>query len=249
MTRILAYVILVVVQKYIILFIILSLVLVLFIKNEQKITSNSEYSLYAGNIGIGESIPIPTPTPDTEAPFVTVTNPINGVSVSGSVTVVAEASDSGGIAKVEFFADSSMIGTSFSAPYSSLWNTTIYQHNSIHLIHARAFDLASNVASSSAVFVTVLDVTPPNVSITNPINGSTVLKNTTVTITANASDVSGINKVEFYVNGVLKCTDSVAGYSCSWKVPKRPNITYTLQTKAFDVVGNTATSTVTVTSR
>src|SRR3990172_6849079 len=92
------------------------------------------------------------------------------------------------------------------------------------------------------------DTTPPSVSVTNPANGSTVPKNSIVTIQASASDVSGINKVEFYVNGILKCTDTTSAYSCNWKVPKRPNITYTLLAKTFDVAGNTSTSTVTVTS-
>lgn len=232
-------------QKYITVavFIFLSLSLILFLKNEPKVVSIPEYSLYAGNVGIGES------PPDTEAPIVNVTNPVNGVSVSGLVTVTAEASDSGGIANVSFFVDGGSIGTDTSAPYSTLWDTTVYAHNSMHTIIANALDLAGNQASSSAVTVTVLDVTSPNVSIINPVNGSTVPKNSTVTITANASDVSGINKVEFYVNGVLKCTDTTFSYSCNWKVPPRKNVPYTVQAKAFDVAGNTNTSTVIVTSK
>lgn len=198
------------------------------------------------SIGIGTTAPVGVG--DTNPPTVTVTNPVNGSSVSGTVKVSAEASDSGGIARVEFFADSSTVGTSFSAPYFSFWNTTVSPHNSTHLIHARAFDLANNVASSSAVFVTVLDVTPPTVTITNP-TLPTVPKNSTVTITANASDISGINQVEFYVNGVLKCTDSTSAYFCNWKVPPRKNVIYTLMAKAFDIAGNTNTSTVTVTSK
>lgn len=193
--------------------------------------------------------PIPTPPPDTQVPVVVVSNPVNGSFVSGLVDVRAEASDSGGVASVSFFVDGLSIGTDFSAPYSALWNTTSYIHNSIHTLVANAIDLAGNQASSSAVTVTVLDITAPAVSITSPSSGSTVPKNTTVTITANASDISGINRVEFYVNGVLACNDTTSSYSCNWKVPKRPNITYTLLAKAYDIAGNTQTHTITVTSR
>ena len=223
---------------------ILTVTVLLFFSSLKVVSSVGQESNPLGNLGIGETAPS-----DTTPPSVSVTNPLDGVSVSGIVNVTADASDSSGIAKVEFYADTDMIGTSSSAPYFSGWDTTVYPHNSLHLVHARAFDLANNVASSSGVFVTVLDITAPSVTITNPANGSTVPKNSIVTIQASASDVSGINKVEFYVNGILKCTDTTSAYSCNWKVPKRPNITYTLLAKTFDVAGNTSTSTVTVTSK
>lgn len=202
------------------------------------------YSFYAGNVGIGESAPS-----DTVPPTVSITNPINGTTVSGLVQVSAEASDSGGIANVGFYVDGNSLGTDTSAPYSVFWDTTIYPHNSVHTLIANALDNSGNQASSSAVTVTVLDITAPSVTITNPLDGSTVPKNSTVTISANATDVSGINKVEFYVNGILNCTDTTYSYSCSWKVPAKPRVLYTLQAKAYDVAGNSSTNTVSVTSK
>lgn len=99
--------------------------------------------------------------------------------------------------------------------------------------------------------ITILppDTIPPTVSITAPANGSNVPRNSTVTITASASDVSGITKVEFRVNGTLKCTDTATPFSCAWIVPNPKNVTYTLQAKAYDSAGNTATSSVQVTSK
>lgn len=214
-----------------------------FLKDEPKIIGRSDVSLFAGNVGIGES------SPDTTPPFVNLTSPTTGSSVSGLVDVRAEASDSGGIASITFFVDTGSIGTDTSAPYSALWDTTVYPHNSQHTILANAFDTSGNQASSSAVFVTVLDITSPSVTITNPLDGSTVPKNSTVTITANASDISGINKVEFYINGVLKCTDTTSAYTCNSRVPPRKNVTYTLQAKGYDIAGNTNTATVTVISK
>lgn len=106
----------------------------------------------------------------------------------------------------------------------------------------------SNVVSKSTTSST--DATPPTTSITSPANGAAVPRNTTITITASASDDTGVTKVEFYVNGSLKCTDTSAAYTCAWKVPRPKDRTYQLQAKAYDAAGNVGTSTiVTVNSR
>lgn len=93
------------------------------------------------------------------------------------------------------------------------------------------------------------DIIPPTVTITSPLNNATVARSKTTTIRANATDASGIAKVEFYVNGSLKCTDATSAYTCAWLVPSPRNVTYTLQAKAYDTKGNTATNSITVTSR
>jgi glucose/arabinose dehydrogenase len=92
------------------------------------------------------------------------------------------------------------------------------------------------------------DNTPPTLSITNPANGSTVGRKSTVTITATASDNVGVNRVEFLVNGGLQCTDTVAPYSCNWRVPSAPNKTYQIQARAVDQAGNSATASIQVTA-
>jgi hypothetical protein len=93
------------------------------------------------------------------------------------------------------------------------------------------------------------DTTPPTVSITNPKNGSTVSKNSSITIQATASDASGISKVEFYVNDSLKCTDTTSNYTCLWNIPPPSNATYTLKAKAYDKRNNSATHSITVQSK
>lgn len=90
------------------------------------------------------------------------------------------------------------------------------------------------------------DTTAPSVSITNPANNALVPRKANVTITANASDNVGVTRVEFLVNGALQCTDTSAPYSCSWRTPAAPNKTFTLQARAFDQAGNSATAAVTV---
>lgn len=92
------------------------------------------------------------------------------------------------------------------------------------------------------------DTTPPGVSITSPVNGAQVNRKSAVTISATASDNSGIAKVEFRVNGTLICTDSAAPYTCTWTVPNSWRSSYTLEAKAYDLAQNTAISRVSVKS-
>jgi len=104
-------------------------------------------------------------------------------------------------------------------------------------------------ATSNTAQLTVVDTTPPVLSITNPAQGSTVVRKSTVTLSAMATDNVGVVRVEFYVKGSLQCTDATVPYNCNWKVPNPPNITYQIQAKAYDQAGNFGSAAVQVTSR
>lgn len=93
------------------------------------------------------------------------------------------------------------------------------------------------------------DTIAPTVSITNPANGATVPRRTTITITATASDNVGVTRVEFLVEGNLQCTDTSAPYSCNWRVPNTPNKSYQLSARAFDAAGNAGMASIQVTAR
>ncbi|HKS22282.1 MAG TPA: Ig-like domain-containing protein [Thermoanaerobaculia bacterium] len=90
------------------------------------------------------------------------------------------------------------------------------------------------------------DTTPPTTSITAPANGATV--SGTVSVTASASDNVGVTKVEFWLDGALRTTDTASPYSWSWDTTTFANSAHSLVTKAYDAAGNVGTSsTVTVT--
>lgn len=94
------------------------------------------------------------------------------------------------------------------------------------------------------------DTTFPTVSITYPLNGSTVTRRSSVEIQATASDNIGVQRVEFYISGKKKCTDSLAPYTCLWSVPNKPNGKYNITARAYDTAGNITNSTnVSVTSQ
>ncbi len=84
------------------------------------------------------------------------------------------------------------------------------------------------------------DTTLPVISITAPLNGSTIAG--TTTISANATDNVGVTKVDFYQGTILLGTDTTAPYSMSWNTTEVSNGTYNLTAKAYDVAGNIGTS-------
>ena len=93
------------------------------------------------------------------------------------------------------------------------------------------------------------DTTPPTVAITNPADGATVVRKSTVSIAATATDNVGVVRVEFLINGNLQCTDTSAPYNCSWKVPNPMNRTYQIQARAFDLAGNSGSASISVIGR
>jgi subtilisin family serine protease len=87
-------------------------------------------------------------------PTTSITAPLSGDIVSGTVTISATASDITGIQRVEFYVDSALVGTSTSAPYSTTWDTTTVP-NGTHAITSRAYNPGGGVGTSTPVNVTV----------------------------------------------------------------------------------------------
>jgi hypothetical protein len=83
---------------------------------------------------------------------------------------------------------------------------------------------------------TPADLTPPQTSITAPASGATT--SGTVTVSANATDASGISVVEFYVDGVKKGTDTTSAYTYAWDTTTAANGAHALVSKAFDPSNN-----------
>ena len=186
-----------------------------------------------------------TPPPDTSPPTVSVTAPANGQTISDVVTVSASASDNVGVTKVEFYVDNILKSTAAASPFSFNLDTKTLA-NAAHSLTAKAYDAANNLGLSPAISVTVnnvvADTTPPTVSITSPANGTTMSGITT--ITATASDNVGVTKVDFYVDSVLKATDTTSPYSFALDTATLSNAQHNLQAKAFDAANNIGTSSI-----
>jgi chitodextrinase len=107
----------------------------------------------AGNVSAPSNEASATVAADTTPPTVSISSPTGG-TVSGTVTVSANAADNVGLAGVQFKVDGINLGAEVTgAPFSISWNTTTVANGS-HTLTAVARDAAGNTATSSAVAVT-----------------------------------------------------------------------------------------------
>jgi len=82
------------------------------------------------------------------------------------------------------------------------------------------------------------DTTPPTVSIAAPADSSEIIGGLPLTITASASDKSGVMKVEFYIDYLLASADSVPlSFEYVWGTVDKEG-DHDIYLKAYDTVGN-----------
>jgi hypothetical protein len=190
-------------------------------------------------------------TIDTEAPQTAITAPTAGQTIGGTFNLQATASDDVGVTKVEFYAGNTLLATDSTAPYGYGLNTTSGNFpNGAYSFTSLAYDAAGNQTRSPAVSANIYnapaDTTAPTVSITSPVANSTV--SGTINISATASDASGINRVEFSVNGGSPAnSDPTSPYGFFYDTTGLSKGTHTITAKAFDNAGNSKTASVTVT--
>ena len=115
------------------------------------------------------------PIVDTEAPQITLSEPTNGAVVSGTVTVSAVATDTIGVAGVQFLLNGANLNVEdTTTPFSTTWDVSLLA-NGVYTLSAEARDSASNLATSTPVTVTVAnppDITPPAITGVTPTNGA-----------------------------------------------------------------------------
>jgi uncharacterized protein (TIGR03118 family) len=109
-----------------------------------------------GRIDVGA-----TPPTLNAAPAVTLTTPTG--SLVGTVTLSATVVDPVAITKVDFYANSTLIGTATAAPYTVSWNTATITGTASVALYAKATDADGSVGSSATTTVTLGSSTPPPV--------------------------------------------------------------------------------------
>jgi len=168
-----------------------------------------------------------------------ITSPSTGSTVTGTVNVSASATSTGAIInRVELYIDGVLGGTAYSAPYNFAWNTNGMSGS--HTLFSKAYDSLGDNATSAAQTVSVVsvDTTPPSMQITSVSADS---KN--LTVTASVTDTqSGVAKVELYVDGALKATDTAAPWSFKINAKPLSRGSHSLFAKGYDKAGNVSTS-------
>ena len=174
---------------------------------------------------------------DTVAPVVSLASSKASVTTPQTITLTAIATDNRGqVAKVEFYRNGVKIGETATAPYTQGVDLGVADNGTI-TFQAKAYDPSSNVGVSNNVVVTVsIETIPPTVTLAA--NPTTVTAPGPVTLTATASDASGIARVEFYRNGVLINADLSAPYTQGVNLGAADNGTVQFSARAYDTVGN-----------
>ncbi|HMC69141.1 MAG TPA: Ig-like domain-containing protein, partial [Mycobacteriales bacterium] len=185
---------------------------------------------------------------DVVAPSTTVTSPGAGATISGTVNIVATATDDVKVTRLEFYDGAIYLGLANSiagSTYSLAWNTKTVA-NGGHSLFTKAYDAAGNVATSGVVAVTVNnDLTPPSTTLTSPADGATVQD--VIMLSAVATDDVGVQTVRFKIDGTTVIasgtqTGGTTSWTASWSSWGAANGTHTVASEAVDTSGNLASS-------
>ncbi len=187
------------------------------------------------------------PVVSNDPPTVTITGPADGATVSGTTSVSADAADTDGVSKVEFFADGASLGVDTDAGdgWSIDWDTTTSPAGPVSLSATATDTLGATGTDTIAVTV---DHGAPTVTVTAPADGSTVSGATTVS--ADAADPDGVTQVEFFVDGtsIGVDTDAGDGWSVSWDTTATGDgVAVSVTAAATDTLGAQGSNGVTVT--
>jgi len=91
---------------------------------------------------------------DNTIPVVSITAPLDGDVVKGTIAVSVMASDNIGVLKVELYLDGSLHATDTSSPYSLSLDTKLLK-NGDHTLLAKVYDKAGNASSDNIVIKVV----------------------------------------------------------------------------------------------
>jgi hypothetical protein len=197
------------------------------------------------------SINIQNAAASNTAPTVAFTSPASGASVSATIAYFANATDNAGVARVDFFADSTAIGSSTVAPYSGNFDTRTLSDGA-HVLRAVAYDaqglnttaqISINVKNGTTSTTTTSTLlTPPGTGALNiwwkaPLAAQTV--SGTLSLDKCYIRGTGVTSVSFFLDATALNSDTVMsdGMSCVLDTTKFTNGTHTLKAVARDSAG------------
>ena len=193
----------------------------------------------AGASNSPQNLSVSLTIPDDQPPTINITSPGNNTVVTSTVTIKASASDDNGVEKVDFFVNNKFKKTVASPPYNWDWNPNQYA-SGFHTIKARAYDTINQTAEAS---VSLKVDKPPEITLTSPASETDV--SGTITVGALATDDFGILNVRFYINNVLKKTDTATPYVYAWETATYQNGNYEIKAIVEDIVNQTDQHTIT----
>jgi len=149
------------------------------------------------------------PASASAAPSVSLTGISSQAPVSGKVTLGADTSS--GVTQVKWYVDGDEVGWDYGAPWQANWHSPSVADGR-HTIFAKAADGAGAWGTSAVVTFTIAN--DAAVEVTSPAAGSTV--SGAVTLSATASDPTGVRQMKWYVDGAEVGWDGSAPWQVSW---------------------------------
>jgi len=227
--------------------------------NTEEEVDDLVYSIYAVIVDIDNnrttippiSVTVNNQLPtDVTPPTGALTSPPAGSTVFGNALIQVTAADDQLVDYIEFYIDGDLNGTidcnGPSCTGSYEWNT-LNESEGEHTIQVILVDGWNNntVLTSVNVWVDNIDDDSihPNVVIIEPASGQTVSGD--VFIDALATDNSGIDRVEFFINTDLAYIDSIGpDYNYTWSTDTFPDDQdYIISLIGYDLVDNEGPST------
>ena len=165
------------------------------------------------------------------------------VTTRGAVTFsVRPLSPSGHVLDVSWLLDGVEISSGVSATVDT--RSLAAGDHSLRVVVADPTPLvasdADQVLRDVRTWTIRVDATPPSVSLGQPAAGASLAG--TVAVTATATDNLSVARVEFFVDGALRHTDTSAPYSFSWNTTTAADGAHTVYARAVDASGNAASS-------
>jgi len=227
--------------------------------NTEEEVDDLVYSIYAVIVDIDNnrttippiSVTVNNQLPtDVTPPTGALTSPPAGSTVSGNALIQVTAADDQLVDYIEFYIDGDLNGTidcnGPSCTGSYEWNT-LEESEGEHTIQVILVDGWNNTTVLTSVNVWVDNIDEdsihPDIVIIEPASGQTVSGD--VYIEALATDNSGIDRVEFFINADLAYIDSIGpDYNYTWTTDTLPDDQdYIISLIGYDLVNNEGPST------
>ena len=177
-------------------------------------------------------------------PTISISSPLAGATVTGTVAVSGTAASQAGIASVQVEVDSNgWVLASGTTSWSQSIDTSAYA-NGTHTFSAMATDSVGH-ASTTAISVTFSNPLP-TISISSPEAGQTITG--TVAVSGTAASQAGLTSVQVEVdsNGWVLATGTTS-WSLSIDTTAYSNATHTISATATDSLGHSTTTSISVT--
>lgn len=202
-------------------------------------TRTAALSLTLALGGCGGGGQDPAPSSANLVPTVSLASAATG-TVGTTIALTATAADGDdGLAKVEFFDGTTLLGSDTASPYTFSWTPASV---GAHSLSARATDTRGAATTSATVTVTIAatstgDLAAPTATLLAPANFASGLAGT-VTLTADATDNVRVASVEFQIDGATLVTDTTAPYTTTLATSAYTSGQHVLRARATDGAGN-----------